>query len=503
MKKLFLIVLTLAGVANLTGQTAADALRYSLTDVVGTARTVGIGGGIGALGADFSVLSTNPAGLASYRISEFVFTPSFYIANTTSTLEGEGISAFEENKNRFGLNNIGVVMTSTPRSSRWKTFNVGIGLNQIANFNQRFFYEGKTKGSYADRFLDLAYDSFGNGLAPEELDGFESGLAYATGALYDGDFDNTNGIYLWTNDFQLDRNTEVLKEQSVKTSGSINELVFSFAGNLENKLMFGATIGVPFLSFKEEKIYSESDPNDEVPAFNSLEFKEELTTSGIGINVKFGLIYRLNQMIRLGAAVHTPTALSLTDNFTTEMTYGFNDVDGVSRSFSEDSPEGTFDYKLKTPWRYIGSAGVIIRKYGFLSAEVEWVDHTASNFNLTVNSNNSADRAYEEEVNTDIENSFASALNIRLGGEYAYKKFRFRAGYGISGTPYAEDDITNNSYSLGLGIRERSFFIDLAYRRNSSDEGYLPFQTEDPTKQPLVNNSIDKDRILLTLGFKF
>ena len=78
----FLIVFSI----NISSQVVTDAVRYSLLDVGGTARSVGIGGAIGALGADFSVLSTNPAGAAAYRRSEFTFTPALDISSVDALL---------------------------------------------------------------------------------------------------------------------------------------------------------------------------------------------------------------------------------------------------------------------------------------------------------------------------------------------------------------------------------------------------------------------------------
>ena len=72
----------------LPAQNANDALRFSTFDVMGTGRFVGVGGALGALGTEFSVLSTNPAGLALYRSSEVVVTPSVVLSNTNSKLEG-------------------------------------------------------------------------------------------------------------------------------------------------------------------------------------------------------------------------------------------------------------------------------------------------------------------------------------------------------------------------------------------------------------------------------
>ncbi len=485
----------------LHGQTPADALRYSSFDVSGTARTIGVGGGLGALGADFSVVSTNPAGLAMYRSSEFVVSPSIHTATSTSILEGGGTGENKETKNKFSFSNIGYVSSSKPssRGSKWKTSNIAVGLNQIANFNRTFFYSGNTEGSYADRFVELAYDEFGSPIPVESLDQFEAGLAYSTGAIFDG---STEPGDQWINDFQDVRDQTVYKEQLVKTTGAINELSFSFAGNYNERLMVGASVGLPFVNFTEEKIYLEEDPDDEIGTFVKTEFREDLNTSGIGVNFKLGLIYRLNQMIRVGGAVHSPTSYTLTDNFSTELNYIF-DIGQGAESFTDESPDGVFEYKMKTPWRYIGSAGVLIDKKGFLTAEVEYLNYGGASVNLTENSSDPGDAAYQDEVNDEITQSFTSAINIKIGGEYAYNKFRFRAGYGIYGTPYADDEVVNNSFSLGLGLRQERIYVDLAFRRLIADEGYVPYRLADPSNNQLVSNSINNDRVVLTFGFKF
>ena len=503
MERYFLFILFFISSFVLSGQTAADALRFSNFDVSGTARTIGVGGGLGALGADFSVVSTNPAGLAMFRSSEFIFSPSVYSSTTRSLLEGGNAAENKESRSKFNFSSIGYINNTSPRAgSKWKTVNISLGVNQIANFNRNFYYNGKTEGSFSDRFLELAYDESGNPITPENLDQFEARLAFETGAIYDPDGDYENDIQ-WVNDFQLVRDVEVYKEQVVKTKGAINELNFSFAGNYNERIMIGASVGLPFVNFKEEKTYIEEDPEDEVPNFVESTFKENLTISGIGVNFKMGIIFRASQMLRLGAAVHTPTAYSLTDNFSTELNYIYDLGNNGPESYTSESPDGVFDYKLKSPWRYIGSAGVIIKKLGFLTAEVEYVDYSKSAFNFTVNSSDPGDAEYQDEVNQEINDDFTSALNVKLGGEYAYEMFRFRAGYGIYGTPYASDTAVNHAISFGLGLRKERFYTDLAFRRFMIDEGYIPYTMSDESKQQLVNNSINNDRIVLTFGFKF
>ncbi len=486
-------------------QTTSDALRYSTFDVSGTARSMGVGGGLGALGADFSVISTNPAGLAMFRTSEFTLSPSTYTATTRSDFQGSGSPVNKESKTRFNFSNIGYVTSArstAPVRSKWKTVNIAIGMNQLANYNREFFFSGSTEGSYTDRFVELAYDENGIPLLPDNLDQFEAGLAFETGAIYDIDFDYENGVQQWTNDFQLVRGTEVYKEQRVNTRGSINELNFALAGNFNERLMIGASVGLPFVNFSEEKVYQEDDPNDEVPIFIQNTFREDLTTSGVGVNFKLGMIYRMNQTVRIGAAVHTPTSYNLTDNFSTELEYVFDQGFGPE-SFVGESPDGAFEYKLRSPWRYIGSAGFIIKKQGFLTAEVEYLNYSGANFNLTANSSDPGDAAYEEELNGRINNEFSSAINIKFGGEYVYKIFRFRAGYAIYGTPYADDTNMNNALSFGLGFRQEKFFLDMAFRRLTIDEGYIPYRLSDAGNEQFIDNSTNNDRIIVTLGFKF
>ena len=47
-------------------QTVYDAVDFATKDLDGTARFVGMGGAMGALGGDISTMGTNPAGIGIY-----------------------------------------------------------------------------------------------------------------------------------------------------------------------------------------------------------------------------------------------------------------------------------------------------------------------------------------------------------------------------------------------------------------------------------------------------
>lgn len=483
-----LFIYALLWSAGLQSQMIDDALRYSILEPGGSARTIGVGGGIGALGADFAVLSTNPAGMAMYRRSEFILTPTWENFQSETSLRGQaGNLSIESEKTNFNLNGLGMVFVSRPTASDWKVSAFGLGVNRLANFHQRAVFKGASAGSITDRWLELA-----QGLTPDQLDDFEAGLAYDAQAIY-----NTDTQTEYVSDFE---NGELVnKSQLIRRKGSINEIVFSFASNYDEKLMLGLTLGVPILNYEEVKTYEQDDPENNNPIFESLAFTERLRATGAGVNLKLGLIYRFNQMVRFGLAMHTPTGFGIDETFSTSLDYSYS-LNGFNNA-SANSPEGKFEYRLRTPWRFIGSLGLLFDKMGFLTAEVEWLDYTNARFNFN-NTENLDDLSYEQELNDQIERELGSAVNLRFGGEFAWNILRVRAGFALSGSPFDGTNDYTNAYSLGLGLREKSFFVDMGYQYKKEENTYHPYVTNAAAPQD-VKMEQRKGRLLLTFGFKF
>ncbi len=490
MRYILICLNLLIGFSFAYAQSINDVVRYSVLEVGGTARTIGAGGGIGALGADFSTLSTNPAGMAAYRRSEFVFSPTLEHFSTSGYLQGESNPIYEREKTNFNFNALGMVFAARPLSSKWKGSAFGIGLNRLANYHSKSFFEGISPGSITDRWLEMA-----DGIEPAKLDDFEAGLAFDGQAIFNPD---VNDDKTYSSDFLIDEN--VKKRQVISRKGAYTEMVFSFAGNYDEKLFIGATIGVPFVNYEEVKTYEEVDDSNSNPIFDDLTFTERLRTTGAGVNLKLGILYRLNQMVRLGVAFHTPTALGLTDNWSTSLNYRFT-LSGFTPPGVVNSPDGTFEYSMRTPWRFIGSAGFIFNKTGFISGEIELVDYASSKFNFN-NANSTEDIAFEQELNDEINNRLTSALNLRLGGEFAYDMFRLRGGFALTSTPFADDLDPAGAISLGAGLRGESVFLDVSFRRMLSESDYLPYRTSFAA-QPIVKTEGQRSQLVFTLGFKF
>jgi hypothetical protein len=490
MKKIFLTASFLIIGITINAQTASDALRYTyLPSITGTARTLGIGGAIGALGADFSAISINPAGIAQYRSSEFVITPGFHHASTQATLRTTGSNNLPANDryDKLNISNIGAVFATkndNPEAS-WKTSNFAIGYNKIASIGQNTYYSGTSSNSIMNNFQESANS---NGLKP-----FSTQLAYDS---YGIDYDSISKTYF--SDFD-NTTAKTFKSQSIERIGNIGELAFNYAANYKDKLYIGFTLGVPLLSFTETKIYSENDITNSINYFNSLKFEEKIITEGAGLNLKAGIIYRANQMLRVGVAYHSPTFYAITDLYNNSFNYNLTGGNGNISNRTSASPDGQYNYKLFTPSKFIGSVGVILGKGGFLSTDIEYTDYGASNYTFE-----GADKFLERNTNDDIQNRFKSTLSVRLGGEFVVDVFRFRGGLGITPSPYSGDNNVNMSYSLGFGIRGKNTFVDFGYRLDKRNQIYKPYNMiNDKTKETLVDEKLSSSNFVLTVGFKF
>ena len=477
----------------LNGQTAVESLRYTELFPSGTARNVGVGGAMGSLGGDFGALSNNPAGLGVYRKSEFVISPALFFASIDSELNGgDGTRA---RNTHFGLENIGLVFYKGYKKKKLKSFNFAAGVNRLVNFNRDLEYRGSTGGSIVNSFVD---DS--QGLFEADLDPFGGAIALDANAIfslsddeYGSDFIDQDGFLFFD---PIDR------EEIITTTGGISELLIAVGFNISDKLYLGGAVNVPIVRFEETREYTESDEaNDVIPLFRDLTFRQTLSTTGVGIGFKAGAIYRITNQIRLGASIHTPQRISLSDDFTTSLNYVLIE-DGILNSGDGESPVGSFDYAITTPWRYSGGASLVLRKFGFISLDVEFLDYAASSFDLSVDGENSINQVAEDNLNNEVSNDFDSALNLRIGAEYLIKKFRLRVGYGRYGNPFDTDDSGRNVISLGAGYRGKSVYFDLAFSTNDSNEAYTPYDTF-VDEQQLIISDIRNNNFLFTFGYRF
>lgn len=477
---------------TLSAQTIAEGLRYADVNYGSTARALGIGGSFSGLGPDISVASSNPAGLAEFRKSEIVLGGFINNGVVDATLNGdrESLSSFPAS-----LQSVGITFAYAPIARKWSSTNFTIGMNKVATFDERFTFRSVTSGTIIERFVERA-----NGRGLDELDDFEAGPAFDAGAIFDFD-----GDFFYESDFLTFRES-VFKTQSVETSGGINEIVASISGSRNNKFNIGLTVGIPFLSFNSNKTYIEDDQDGSIDFFDNLEFVETLITTGVGFNAKLGILYKLTPKVRLGGAIHSPTTFFLTDDFFNDFTYGFTE-DGSSQSITEESPQGNFKYRISTPWKALISGAYLLnfdKLKGFITAEAEYINYSAINFDLTAFSG-FEDPELEADLNSQVSRDFTSGLNLRIGSEIALKKYRFRAGVGLISPAYTTANTIgdlSNTFNLGLGYRGNKFYVDLAVENKTRTDRYSPYFLVDSASDQVVDIDKTLRRLLLTAGVK-
>lgn len=489
--KRYLIITIIATLTVYSGysQNAGDALRYSRLFTGGTARFMSMGGAFGALGADFTVLSTNPGGLGVYKSSELSFTPSVHVGSTNSVYNGY---AGQDSKTNFAVGEAGYVYTTKVNSrknqSGFRYFQFAMGVNRLQDFNRRMVMTGpNTENSLLDTYVE-----------------------YADGTFYRDIEDNRGGLYgfdlypaWWT--YLLDAadtisnqyyspipNGGTMQRKAVEEWGSMNEWNFGFAANFEEVLYIGMSFNIPWIRYFQQSYYNETDVADTIYDFSSFNVYDRLETRGTGFNLKFGLIYRPADFIRIGAAVHTPTWYNMRDYWDTYMESSFDNGD----FYTQASPYGSYNYKLTTPFRFQGSLAFLFGKYGLISGEYEYVDY--SNAQLR-----SYDYGFYNE-NNDISASYTKGHNIKVGTEWRTGPFSFRAGYRYENSPFQAgiNDGSINSYSGGIGYKQKYYYIDFAYVYTVSNEDYYLYGTENIKVNPVANELKDQ-RFMLTFGARF
>ena len=492
-KKLFLTVSAALMGAGLLAQDDTDALRFSQSTFFGDSRFTAMGGAFGALGANMACMHFNPAGIGVYRSGEFVFTPGVRIQRS-NTLHYD--SANSDFSTRLNIANIGFVSSWEARnpypaaSKQYEKWNrrhaFGINYNRIADFNFSTSISGSPdNSSIINDFVNAA-----QGYYPAELNGTYEGLAYNTYLINPESTTDTN--HYWG---MMLPNTPLIQEKKINTKGRMGELAFSYAHSFEDKLYAGVTIGVPMVRFTRESVYTELDHNKSIWPFHSLKYEEQLLTTGSGVNLKAGVIYRLSDAIRIGAYAHTPSVLNLSDNYEYAMTAVYDSAITPMGAESRASYDGYFKYKLYTPARAGASVAYVYKRLLAVNADVEFLSYGSARFKDNDD--------YLRPVNLVIQKKYAGTANIRAGAELNLRPVILRFGYAGYGSAFGPltGKFAQSNYCAGIGFKRQSnVYFDLGAVYTLWSEDYYLY---DPAlvEKTTVNNSVLY--FTFTLGIKF
>ncbi len=523
MKKILCIALVLFSVGAMAQETYINAEMVT-EDLNGTARYVGMGGAMEALGADLSTINTNPAGIGMYRRSQVAISGGFI------SQSGGGSYKYGD-KTNASFDQAGFVWSAPLRNNRF--FNVAFNYHKSRNFNNVTSVAGNlsdaalNKNSYMnlmDAYTDNPSGDWLNSSTVSQLDA----LMYHTfTGDQDGEMYYNNGTR-YTHDYSSD--------------GYVADYDINISGNVSNRVYLGLTFGFKDVNYRSYSTYSEQLVDASNASVGSITVNDQRRIDGTGFNLKAGIIFFPieNNPLRFGVSIATPTWYDLTSRSWTSLTNNTT-ISGAQPLDPNYEAYGDYDYRVYTPWKFGVSAAYTFGTWLALGASYEYADYGS------ISSRYLGDYGYDyygsstkdREMNADTDRNLKGVSTVKIGAEWmATKELAVRLGYNYVSSMYRNDafrdgtvpslgtyyssraDYVNwgstNRITCGLGYTIGGFAIDLAYQYNLSKGTYYPFMSssatyswDDGTSQDVTNKvsgvgvKNKRHQFLATLSYKF
>ena len=472
MKKILLILLLAYSLSPIAY--SQDVQRFAERGTIGSARYVGMGGAMTAIGGDPSAAMVNPAGLGLYRRSEI----SVSIDETIDHTQQVGSNDTYQ-RTRFAAPQISAIWAwGNSQKQRGLVYNnFMFSHNRLATFNRDIVVKGAGMGM-VPTICNITNDEGGVSeefLVNKPWDNVEIGWLSILGYeayLIDPIENNKWKPAVDFTDGSL----------SISETGTSDQYTISWAGNISNQWYIGIGLNIPTINYtKHTSLREENKQNS-----SSAELKSMFHVSGVGVSGSFGLIYRPIQALRIGASLQTPTILSLSRQSTGDM---YSTIAG--QKYEVLTPEsGVMDIDIASPLRtsvsvagQLGKIGLIAVQYDYAhSSEMEDI-HTlrmGAEAQVTRGLFLNAGYVYESSFMKEDPKWLLGYNEIRTDMDYRY----------TAATQYA---------SAGIGYRSDVVVAQLAYQygwqtihQYASEEQALPCYVDTHTH-----------RIVATLAWRF
>lgn len=527
MKKIFLFALAaLPCVAVQAQDTYLNDRATNTSDVIGTARYVGMGGAMGALGADISTISNNPAGIGLMRRGTFSFTLGGQI--------NDAKPAFGDSRGSFTFDQIGVVIPFGDVGDDTR-LNFAFNYQKKINYNQGIYTSQPLGGlSQGDMFAWIANSTYRTNT---------EGQYYFDSPFYDnlylagffGEYINPAGDTYFRN-----VNAGETGIYYRNSSGSLQGYEFNLSGSVSDRWYWGLTFGVDHMVYRHSASYEELGDDSYI-------LYQDQALKGNGFNFKAGAIIRPleDSPLRFGLTVETPTWYSLEHTGEAALS---TLVDGRYSQASYMDDNNFLEYNVYSPWKFRASLGSTVEDY--LAWDVEY-EYSMNNYTKMGYPDDYDDYYYgegstismdkDQAMNEMTHANIRGVHNVRAGLEIKpFSKMAVRVGYNFFSKPYKKgarlDQTCNtpaydwststeyinlgatNLFTLGLGYQGKHFFADIAYKYRVQRGDYYSFddqftrlnesfigenpQLSGKTLQPSEVN-LDRHNIAVTLGYRF
>jgi len=534
--------------ATANAQDTYENARVLGADLNGTARYVGMGGALEALGAEISTMSTNPAAIGLFRHS--------YASLSFGMVSQEGVNRFDNlGKTNLSFDQAGFVYSM--KSSDTGFINFGINYHKRRNFDQIL------SAANALEHASLSKHVFGKSTMNNANNG---GYTLDTNDKNDwmgwnGDSNERSNAYtqldfVYTNAVTMDDATNfdnkgklvpinVYNEASDYIfnrahSGYIADFDFNISGNINNRVYLGVTIGAHVVNYKGYSEYTENilSAADKVYRGQHV-LADERKITGAGADIKLGVIFRPieESPFRIGLSIATPTWYELrTENYTSL----YNNTDPNYYKWGADVFRSSEDYKFRyyTPWQFGMSVGHTVGNFLALGATYEYSDYSSADTRIIdgYDEYGNQDSYSDRMMNRNTEKSLRGVSTLKLGMEMKPDPaLAVRLGYNYVSPAYSSSSVRDNTinsignlYSstadytnwkdthritCGLGFKYDKMNFDVAYQYSVTNGTFHPFQnTEfyDPDDgTPLTNYATTtnvnnkRHQLLFTVGYTF
>ena len=443
------LIVMLAVVGTVSAQWQA---RLSEREVSGTARYVGMGGAMTAVGGDPSAVKDNPAGLGVYRRMEVAVSLGGKWDQTMQVGKewNTPYAKFEMPQASWGF------YYGNPHRTQGVVSNsFMISYNRVRQYQREY----SATINNCDNSLADVIALKTNGLAEKYLqpegrwDDAKVGWLSLLG--YDTDMINPLPDNQWAANLQLGE--KVNSAIRVSERGYMDEYALDWGMNISNRWYVGAGIRMTSFYLSQTEYYDEKAQASGV----TLSAYNTLLMSGLGVNGAIGMIGHPVEWLRFGVSFITPTASTLSITNYGEM------QSSIINDSVRATPVNTASYSdFSLPLRLSTSVAFQWKHYGLLSLQYDYAHHK-----------------YLDDVHTlkvGLEVVPISRLFINAG--YVYEStFRnadnllpYELNYNAVETNTHAPYTRNTPYiSCGIGYRGKNLIVQAAYQYQLQD---LDFQ---------------------------
>lgn len=533
MKKILSVALGALLALTASAQAWQDALLFSGYEYGGTARSMGMGNALTAVGGDMGSLGINPAGSAVAGYSQMQLTSgiSLSVAGATSADPDFAFGdKVKSNFTRLKVPSVGFVLgMDTGQRTGLRRITFGFVSNSTADYTSRMYASGVNStnsysGSLASRAAGYPLEAVSgyreNGQASGytwwNLDEFDAtqNLPWDVMTGYrSGVIGMVNNQYLGLTDWDKGGGkTGVLaplwQKYGFQSKGFKHDMLVNVGLDYGDTFYVGANLGISMFNYSQGEYWYEmpDNPNtfpdiafDENPhgRFQYLEGKQIFDAKGAGVYFKIGALWRPFAGLRLGAAIQTPT---YTEVETRMAVYNRASVTGV-RLYSSTSPDWLDSYMLRTPWRFNAGLAYTFGNVGLLSVDWEGANYGGCRFRkVDEDSLFYGQPQYILDANADVKDVLGWSHMLRAGLEInVTPAFALRAGYGLTTSgihnyldwdngdlrvyPLSAEEragLLKQQFSAGFGFKSGIYFVDFAFRyRTTPNQYFTPYQYYD------------------------